>query len=357
MAMYTMTPKETRAAIIECMEVGLVPNVTSSPGVGKSALIKQIAKEFGLNVIDLRMSQCSPEDFMGLPMRNPDTNKAEFVPFATFPLGRDAIPKGKNGWLLFLDEFNSGTKMVQAASYKVVLDKMVGQEHLHPDVYIVCAGNLATDRAIVNPLGTAMQSRLIHIEMTVSHEDFMKHATKEDFDFRVRGFLEFSPSSLHVFKPDHQDKTFACSRTWEFASKLIKGKPFEKVNLKLLAGAISEGMATSFYTFLEEYEKIPTMAAILAAPEVIKIPTELSTRFAIISMLIDRFNESEFVTLVTFIKRFTPEFQVIYYRGVVRQHPKFRWNAAYIKASHNVLKYLNDEEVDDTSTGNQSAAA
>jgi hypothetical protein len=350
-----MTPKETRAAIIECMEVGLVSMVASSPGLGKSSLVKQIGKDFNLNVIDIRMSQCAPEDLMGLPMRNAD-GKAEFVPFAMFPLEGDPLPEGQEGWILFLDEFNSAPKMVQAAAYKLVLDHEVGQYKLHPNCFIVCAGNLMTDRAVVTQTGTAMQSRLVHIEMAVSHEDFMEHATKADFDYRMRGFLEFSPSSLHAFKPDHQDKTFACPRTWEFVSKLIKGKSFPEVNLKLIAGAISEGMATSFYTFLEEYEKIPTMAAILQNPEAISIPHELSTRFAIISMMVDRFKEADFATLVPFIKRFTPEFQVIYFRGVVRQHPKFRRNPEYVKATHHLLKFLNDEEVDDTNTQQSNAA-
>lgn len=356
MAMYTMTPKETRASIIECMEVGLVPMVTSSPGLGKSALVKQIAKDFNMQVIDIRLSQCTPEDLMGLPMRNAE-GKAEFVPFAMFPMENDPLPEGKEGWILFLDEFNSASKMVQAAAYQPVLDHEIGQHKLHPNCFIVCAGNLMTDRAIVTQTGTAMQSRLVHIEMAVSHADFMEHATKEDFDFRVRAFLEFSPSSLHVFKPDHQDKTFACPRTWEFASKLIKGKAFPQVNLKLLAGAVSEGMATSFYTFLEEYEKIPSMAAILKDPEVINIPHELSTRWAIISMMIDRFKEADFLDLVPFVKRFSPDFQMIYFRGVVRQHPKFRRNPNFIKSAGSLMKYLNDEEADDTITGNQSAAA
>lgn len=355
MAMYTMTPKETRASIIECMEAGLVPMISSSPGLGKSSLVKQIAKDFNLKVIDLRLSQCTPEDLMGLPMRNAN-GKAEFVPFAMFPMENDPLPEGKAGWILFLDEFTSAPKMVQAAAYKPVLDHEIGMQKLHPNCFIVCAGNLMTDRAIVTQTGTAMQSRLVHMEMAVSHPDFMEHATKENFDYRVRGFLEFSPSSLHAFKPDHQDKTFACPRTWEFASKLIKGKAFPQVNLKLLAGALSEGMATSFYTFLEEYEKIPSMEAILRDPQTVSIPHELSTRFAIISMMVDRFKESVFSDLAPFIKRFTPEFQVIYFRGVVRQHPKFRRNPDYIKATHHLLKFLNDEEVDDTDTQQSNAA-
>lgn len=39
-----------------------------------------------------------------------------FMPFNIFPLENTPLPKGKNGWLLFLDEFNSAPKDVQAAA-------------------------------------------------------------------------------------------------------------------------------------------------------------------------------------------------------------------------------------------------
>lgn len=112
---YKMTPSEVRENAISCMEVGLVPFITSSPGLGKSAVVKQIAADFKLELIDLRLSQCAPEDLMGLPMRNAQ-GRAEFAPFAMFPIKGDPLPEGKNGWLLFLDEFNSATTSVQAAA-------------------------------------------------------------------------------------------------------------------------------------------------------------------------------------------------------------------------------------------------
>ena len=51
----------------------------------------------------------------GLPHFTKD-GKAEFMPFNIFPLENTPLPKDKDGWLLFLDEFNSATKMVQAAA-------------------------------------------------------------------------------------------------------------------------------------------------------------------------------------------------------------------------------------------------
>lgn len=40
----------------------LVPMLVGSPGSGKSQIVHQIAAEYKLKVIDLRLSQCDPTD-------------------------------------------------------------------------------------------------------------------------------------------------------------------------------------------------------------------------------------------------------------------------------------------------------
>ncbi|UWJ04360.1 hypothetical protein [Escherichia phage vB_EcoS_Uz-1] len=165
--------RQARNFIIRALKAGNVPFLTSSPGMGKSAIIRSIAEEFGMKLIDHRLSTSAPEDLSGLPFRNGD--RAEFIPFADlFPIEGDKIPEGYNGWLLFLDEFPSARKEVIAAAYKLILDRMTGQKKLHPNVMIICAGNKATDRAIVNPLGTAMQSRVVHFEMELNFDIFVE---------------------------------------------------------------------------------------------------------------------------------------------------------------------------------------
>lgn len=347
MTMFKLSPSQVRKEVISVFEAGLVPFITSSPGLGKSAILSQIAQDFGLEMIDLRLSQCAPEDLMGLPMRSGD--KAEFVPFAMFPMQGDKLPKGKNGWLLFLDEFNSASKSVQAAAYKIVLDHMVGQHRLHDDVFIACAGNLATDRAIVNQQSTAMQSRLIHLEMEVSQKDFIKHATEKDFDHRIMGFLEFQPQLVHNFNPDHQDRTFACPRTWEFVSKLIKDKPFEDISLPLLAGTISDGVAVEFHSFLQEYTEIPSYGAIRNQPDSTEIPSKSSSKYAVITMMIQKMKQEDFKDIVEYAKRFPTEFQVIFFRGVVHRFPKIQWKSEFVKHIMHLTEFLNNDSDDDGS--------
>lgn len=46
----------------ECMNVNLVPMISGSPGLGKSAMGHQLAKKYGLELIDERLSTYEPVD-------------------------------------------------------------------------------------------------------------------------------------------------------------------------------------------------------------------------------------------------------------------------------------------------------
>lgn len=54
--------RQARNFIIRALKAGNVPFLTSSPGMGKSAIIRSIAEEFGMKLIDHRLSTSAPED-------------------------------------------------------------------------------------------------------------------------------------------------------------------------------------------------------------------------------------------------------------------------------------------------------
>lgn len=125
---YRVGPRQAREYIVDAVEAGLVPFVRSSPGCGKSSIMRSVGDEFGLKLVDHRLSTSAPEDLSGLPefydimgADNQPIRSARFVPFADiFPVEGMALPKDSDGddmegWMLFFDEFNSGSKEVQAA--------------------------------------------------------------------------------------------------------------------------------------------------------------------------------------------------------------------------------------------------
>jgi hypothetical protein len=345
MGMHVLSPEAVKKEIIECMKVNIAAYLVGNPGIGKSECVYQIGEEYHLEVIDLRMSQMAPEDLMGLPMRK--DNKAFFAPFDIFPLEDTPLPPGKKGWILFLDELPAASKAVLAASYKIILDKMVGGYKLHPNVFIVAAGNKTTDNAIAKNMGTAMQSRICTLEIGVSMEDSLKHFHKIGMDNRIIGFIEFQPSKLHSFDPKHTDATFACPRTWEFASKFIKGKEFNQISLPLLAGVLSDGIAEEFYTFLQEYEQLPKFSQIEQSPETTFIPPEGSTKYALVTMLVDYSDEKTIDFIAKYVKRLPADFQVIYFRNVVRKDPQLKQHQAFQENMLDLTRLIYDD--DDTS--------
>lgn len=318
MTTMTVTPNHARELLIDCLKARLVPMLTGSPGVGKSDIIHQIGKEFTLKVIDLRLSQCDPTDLLGLPSVDRELGKASYTPMDTFPLEGDPIPKGYEGWLLFLDEFNHAPPAVQKAGYKLALDRMVGLSKLHERCVVMGAGNKATDGALVEKLSTAMQSRLVHLEMEVSVNDWLEWARANGIDGRITSFINWKPEKLHQFRPDHNDRTFACPRTWAFTSRLIQHwDSIPDSKRPLIAGTISEGMAIQFTEYCKVFMDLATVEQIAKDPEGIKVPTEPSMCWATSGHIGSYFKENIAEPLMTYIRRLPKEFQVVTMREIV----------------------------------------
>ena len=313
--------------LAQFIKARLVPMVEGSPGIGKSQIVHQIAQEYGLKVIDLRLSQCDPTDLMGFP--SIQLNRSGYLPMDTFPIEGDEIPKGYNGWLLFLDEFNSAPPATQAAAYKLVLDRMVGKYHLHKNVAIVCAGNKETDNAIVQPMSTAMQSRLVHLELTIDAREWVEWAARNDVDYRITSYINFKPGNLYTFHPDHTDKTYASPRTWEFANRLLKVVDTSDAHfLAMLAGTLSEGVAREFLGFCKIQQNLPTLKTLLADPETVPVPVEPSILFALCGSLSHNADKDSLSKLMLFIQRLPMEFQVVCIRELTHRKPELQAHVA-----------------------------
>ena len=343
-SLFTATARQAKKFIIRCMLAGRVAFLEGSPAIGKSAVIKSIAKEYKLKVIDLRLSTATPEDMTGLP-RFKDDGRATFAAFDSFPLEGDELPEGYEGWLLFLDEFNSAPKAVQAAGYKLVFDRMVGLNKLHERVVIVAAGNLSTDRAITNPLSTAMQSRLIHIQMVLDHQEVMEDvAIPAKWDGRIVAYLNYKKANLHDFRPDHNEKTFCSPRTWEFMNDLIKGYDVIESDAALYAGTITSGVAVDFITFTKVYATLLSIKDIIADPENVPLPNDAATRWATITHLIENVTDKNFDPITLFINRLPAEFKVLFYRSLMVHKPELKKHPAFRKAMVELSRYLHDDE-------------
>lgn len=319
------------AAMIEVyLQCGLVPFLHGSPGIGKTEIVHQIAKKYNLKLIDERLSQCDPLDMKGMLAR--DGQKAGFLPFDTYPVEGDEIPEGYAGWLLFLDEANSAPQAVQAAAYKLILDRLIGQRRLHKNVAIVAAGNLVTDGAIVEEMSTALQSRLVHIEVVFDSRVWLDWAAANGIDRRITSYGNFRPDNLFNFQPDHSDKTFACPRTWTFVDRLLKkGHDAHPSFIPLTCGAIGDGVGTEFTAFTKIEKDLPKVQAIELNPTGIAVPEEPSVLWMLCGAISEAMNEKNCDPLMKYVDRLPQEFQVVAVREAARRQPKLNDFPPFLK--------------------------
>lgn len=314
---------QARTMVEECLVCNLVPITLGSPGMGKSAMYADIAKEYKLKLIDLRLSQFDPTDLNGFPAPDYKTGRSGYLPPEYFPLEGDPVPAGYEGWMVLLDELPSASLAVQAAAYKLILDRMVGMHKLHPKVRLAAAGNLLTDNAIVNELSTAMQSRIIHILVKSNLQVWVKHAEKKEvaFDGRLISFCHFL-GKCNDFNPEHSDNTFMCERTLEFAHKLMKRKPHLSLkDFPLLAGTIGKGPARELIGFCQVYAELPTFNSIVQDANTAIMPKDKAALFALTGMLSENVDDTNLTKVLPYILRMDIEFQVIALRSVIRKYP------------------------------------
>lgn len=341
---YECTPRQVAEFVEDCIYAGLVPFVKSSPGMGKSSIMKNVADKLQLQMIDHRLSTSDPTDLNGLP--GFVNGKARFHPFEElFPLDTSPLPKDKQGWMLFLDEANSATKMVQAASYKLVLDRQVGQHDIHDCTAITMAGNHDSDGAIVNRLSTAMQSRIVHIRMRSDFKEWLEDvALPHDYDHRIMAYLNWKPGALNDFRSDHKNDTFCCQRTWEFMNRLVKDQEIKDSKVPLYVGTITPGVAVDFVQFTKVYESIPDINTIVNNPNGVPVPHDTATRWAVVSSLASKTNEKIFPALCTYINRFGIEAKILFYRSVIARNPKLHGHPDFISAMGQLSRYLHGSD-------------
>ena len=323
--MFEVNANELEACLTEDLRAGLTPMVSSSPGMGKSDIIRTIADKFKLKVIDFRVSQCEPVDMQGYPGVT-ENGRMTFHTPEYFPVEGDKIPDGYDGWLLFLDEFNSGNKQTEAAAYKLILDREVYKHKLHPRCLIAAAGNLTTDRAIVNTQSTATTSRLTHYRMRIDHNVWVDWANAHHIDHRIISLIKFKPELLHRFDTSTSELTFPCPRTWEFASKVIHGKnEINNITKIRLAGTVGEGAAVELATYAEIYQNLPTIEEIMSNPKSgWRVPKEPSERYAVTTMLSHNTTIDNIDKMIGAINRLPSDFQVITFKDIYKRTPALK---------------------------------
>lgn len=349
---FQVTLIQAKPYVEDCLDAGLVPILRGSPALGKSALAASIAKERNLKLIDERFAGYDPTDMNGFPHLDVEKGIAAYFPLGTFPLDDQELPINPEtnqpyaGWLVLADELTSAPGAVQAASYKLFLDRMVGQRKLHPQVHLMAAGNLDTDNAITHEMSTALISRLINIHVIPSQAEWLDWATKNGIHSLVTSFIDYQGGDFYyTFDAENPNQPFAASRTWEFVSKLIY--TFQKKGVavssrtKLIAGTVGEGAAVALTGFAATWGQLPPLSEVLANPESCRLPENPGAQYAMTGAIGDWATADNLPALIKYFSRLRPDMQIVTFRNINNRHQDLKSHPAALQwMTDNMHLYL-----------------
>lgn len=244
-------------AIDKLIDAQLPVFVWGAPGIGKSSIVKQIAKEKDMEFLDLRLSLLDPTDLKGIPFFNAETQEGIWAKPSFLPSDPDS--RG----ILFLDEINTAPPAVQASAYQLILDRKVGEYELPKGWSIVAAGNRENDRGVVYKMPPPLANRFVHFEMEVDFDDWKAWAYRAGIESAIIGYLAYDKSMLFTFDPTSNEKAFATPRSWEYVDSIVKSGIESGLILDSISGAVGREAAVGYSSFKKVMKDLPDLERIL----------------------------------------------------------------------------------------------
>ncbi|MEY5061258.1 MAG: hypothetical protein RIS45_1179 [Planctomycetota bacterium] len=309
-----MTPTQIRANLDALWSTRWPAFIWGPPGVGKSAIVAQLARERGLELVDIRAPLLDPTDLRGIPAVVGD--RAEW--FAPSFLPREGAAPG----VLFFDELNAAPPIVQASLYQLVLDRRIGEYRLPDGWVVVAAGNREQDRSVVYRMPEALSNRFVHLDFQPSFDDWRRWAVSRQLHASVVAFLSLRRELLH--KPGGNERAFPTPRSWEMAADILDAYGTCLAPDEALAGTIGTGAAIELRKFIASELSQADIDSVLSNPETARLPTKVSSLYVLVSNMARRSDDRVIRSVAgTLLGRLPLEFATLLAKDLLVAWPMF----------------------------------
>ena len=236
-------------------------------GIGKSEILTDYYSKKGIPVVALFLGQMSdPGDLIGIPNKNEETGKTDFMPPYWFPLDGKPI-------VLFLDELNRARPEILQTIMDLALNRKLAGRKLPEGSRIISAVN-AGDQYQLTDLDPALVSRFNIVNFKPTVQEWLLWARKADVDGRVIDFIQENQIWLDK-EPDARegedtglDKT-PDRRGWKRVSDIIKqSDELGSLFTKAVSSVVGPKAASAFISNVSSHRIVSGREVILNLPKI-----------------------------------------------------------------------------------------
>ena len=233
------------------------------PGIGKTAIMEQIAGECGVGLVSYTMTHHTRQSAIGLPVLTDRQFAGKEYTVTSYTMSEiiasvyGQIEKtGCTDGILFLDEINCVSETLMPAMLQFLQYKTFGSHALPEGWVIVAAGNPPAYNRSVREFDTVTLDRVRYMKVEPDFPIWKHYAVERGLHPAVVSFLELRPERFYVMEPG--EKGFVTGRAWEDLSEILL--TMEELELgveEALFGQYlqDEDTATEFTFYYRLYEK------------------------------------------------------------------------------------------------------
>jgi hypothetical protein len=241
-----------------------------SPGVGKSSIISQVAKDLGASENTISISSVNYEFFTGIPTFATDTALDQYsmsgaknvqatiwtIPELIASTNRMA-ESNPNGVILHLEDYHTMDKPTENVMYQLLLDRRLGDFKLHDRVAIIASMNDSKESGGGHFNSAAVKSRMTLLPYIFNFEDWYKGFGNTLHPW-IGSFLK--ANTQYTVEPESKTlEPSASARSWTKLSlefDLYNEETLLEVYMPLAAGKVSQNAVSAFENHVIYFNKL-----------------------------------------------------------------------------------------------------
>ena len=198
------------------------------PGVGKTAIMEQIAQELGVGLISYSMTHHTRQSALGLPFivhKNYDGFECDVSEYtmseiisSVYDMMQDT---GIKEGILFLDEINCVSETLAPVMLQFLQYKIFGKHKVPNGWIVVTAGNPPEYNNSVREFDIVTWDRLKKIDVEPDFDVWKEYAYKKGVHPAVVTYLEIKKSDFYIIQSVVGGKQFVTARGWDDLSMMI----------------------------------------------------------------------------------------------------------------------------------------
>ena len=279
------------------------------PGIGKTAIMEQIASERGVGLISYSMTHHTRQSALGLPFivqknyggREYDVSEytmSEIIASVYDMMEETGLREG----ILFLDEINCVSETLAPSMLQFLQYKIFGRHRVPDGWIVVTAGNPPEYNNSVREFDIVTWDRLKRIDVEPDFGVWKEYAYLSNVHPAIISYLDVKHSDFYKIESTVDGKSFVTARGWSDLSDMIK--LYEKHGLKVDNALVSQYLQNKkiardfavYYDLYMKYKSDYQIGEILSgkASEEIKRrakAAKFDERLALLSLILDGVNE------------------------------------------------------------------